>query len=166
MRLRFFHPAIIVAGIFSFLIQDCVDSNQASLPDVSLAELKAAPDTVTLSGRRYVLQTFLWRDFMPPAPPEGQPLIASISIVEIDSEAIPDDLDAPFVWVVYKDSIWATAVSCEQRPQSQPSILEKIARDGPKWGPDVEVDVIVGLKPGSGDCVLLRAPAQTIHATS
>jgi hypothetical protein len=166
MHLRSIYPVKIIIGILSLILfQNCGESDPESPPNLSLAALKAAPDTVTISHRRYVLQTYLWRDFMPSALEDGQPLIAIIKVIAVDSAAIPPDLDAPFVWVIYKDSIWAAAFSCEQRPQTQPC-LEKIARNGPKWGPGVEVDVIVGLQIGSGTLILLRAPAQKITATT
>jgi hypothetical protein len=38
--------------------------------------------------------------------------------------------------------------------------FDVVARDGPKWGPGIDVDVIVGVRDGAGAVSLLRAPAQ------
>jgi len=40
-----------------------------------------------------------------------------------------------------------------------------VARNGPKWGPGVEVDVVVRLRDAAGHGVLLQAPGQLIGRT-
>src|SRR5438552_2287407 len=46
-----------------------------------------------------------------------------------------------------------------------PSFFEVVARDGPKWGPGIAVDVVVRLRDGAGHEVLLQARAQWINRT-
>jgi hypothetical protein len=54
----------------------------------------------------------------------------------------------------------------EQRPRAETAPnYEVIVRDGPKWGPDVMVDVIVRLRDSAGTESLFRAPKQLIIGT-
>jgi hypothetical protein len=40
-----------------------------------------------------------------------------------------------------------------------------VARDGPKWGPGIEVDVVIRLRDAAGRHVLLQAREQLVHRT-
>jgi hypothetical protein len=135
------------------------------IPEKSAAELGTAPETLTVSNQRYILETYLWRDFQPISPPEGKPLIALIWVVEADSNPIPANITPEYIWLVYNDSVWAGTFSDEQRPATPDCRLERVARDGPLWGPNIAVDVVVGVSTGSEDLLLLRASDQMIHRT-
>jgi hypothetical protein len=135
------------------------------VPTVPLDQLAAAPDTLAVAGCDLTLETYLWRDFMPISPPDGKPLIALIRVVEANQQEIPAGIDARYLWVVNGAQVWATTFSDEPRPETPKHVLERIARNGPKWGPKIEVDVIVGVTTASGDLYLLRAADQWIHRT-
>lgn len=137
-------------------------------PTVSLTagnDLSTAAREVVVSGQQYTLSTTLWRDFQPISPPDGKPLTALVNIIETGSRAIPTDLKADSIWVMNGDEIWGTLFSSETRPENSPHILEKIARDGPKWGPDIAVDVVVRLVDSNEKTYLLRADDQMIGST-
>jgi hypothetical protein len=107
----------------------------------------------------------MWRDFMPISPPGGHPLIAVFWIYSVDSTALPTGLTADAAWVVNGDRVWDTFLERERVPQPKPYELERIARDGPKWGPHIEVDAVVRIRESDGTTHLLRAANQTIHRT-
>lgn len=134
-----------------------------------LEQLLAAPDTVTVHGQQLVLRTYMWRDFMPPTPPDGRPLIAIMWVYSADSTALVPGLSADAAWVVNEGEIWDTYFTGEPPPPSEeqrPYRLHSVARDGPKWGPNITVDVIVRVRDADGNSHLLRAPEQGIGATS
>jgi hypothetical protein len=133
-------------------------------PEV-LAAVRAAPDSVTAHGATLRLSTYLWRDFMPIAPPDGEPLRAVFLVTTADSSAFPPLLFADAAWVLNGRSIWATRVS-ETTPRlpGDPT-LRVFAEGGPKWGPGIEVDVVVRLRDAADRAWYLRAREQMIHRT-
>ncbi len=137
----------------------------------TLQELLSAPEQVEIYGRKFTLETFLWRDFMPVSPPNGKPLIALIWVTAADLSPFPPSVDANRLWVINVqdvwDPIWETKFSDEERPKdpNHQHQLEKIGREGPKWGPGVYVDVVVRIVDYKGVKYLLRASKQYIGRT-
>ncbi|MBN1695433.1 hypothetical protein JW879_08540 [candidate division WOR-3 bacterium] len=155
---------IIFAAVISILIPGC---KLFELSGPSIEELLDAPEQIEIDDREYILETYLWRDFMPVSPPDGQPLIALIWVTAIDSLAFPSSIDANRLYIVNDEQLWETEFSDEDRPvnPSREHQLEKIARDGPKWGPNIQVEVIVKVVDGENNTYLLRASDQWIHRT-
>lgn len=133
-------------------------------PSVPLKQLEGAPETVTIEGRDFTLETFLWRDFFPVCPPDGRPLIAVAYVVASGEEKFPTWLDADRLWVVNGEEVWE-AVPVEEKCRCPANQLIRFARGGPKWKPNIYVDVIVRLVNPKGNSYLLRAADQRIHLT-
>lgn len=136
-------------------------------PDkISLAALGSAPEQIEISGRKYVLESYLWRDFMPPSPPEGQPLMVVVKIVGSDTLAFPTTLSANHLWIIKdKKEIWETEFTSENR-SGEINKLEKSASGGPKWPIGIEVDVVVRIiDVRNNKFYLLRASKQKITRT-
>lgn len=116
--------------------------------------LRGTPTSAIVAGRPFQLSASLWRDFMPVSPPNGQPLAVVIRL--------PDQLTTVRVeriWVIFGDEVWSAAA--EQVPGTQ----DWVAREGPKWGPGVRVDVVARLRDGSDREILVRAPDRMIQRT-
>ena len=96
---------------------------------------------VTIDSHDYFLDAYLWRDFMPISPPNGKPLISINWLIRADSSTIPDNIELILQYVIYGDSVWIADYENEthQTPEYK---QEKVSRNGPKWGPNVYVDVI------------------------
>jgi hypothetical protein len=130
-----------------------------------LARVRAAVDSVTAAGATLRLEALLWRDFMPVAPPDGEPLRAVLRVSTADSSAFPPGVRADAAWVLNGGAVWATWVE-ETRPRvAGDPTLEVSAAGGPKWGPGIEVDVVVRLRDAGGAAWYLRARRQLIHRT-
>lgn len=124
-----------------------------------------SPATASLASVGVRLEAYLWRDFQPISPPDGQPLIMRLRFVTADSTPIPATLQADSAWVTNGAAVWTTPVAEEwARTQGAPS-FDVLARNGPKWGPGIEVDVAVRLHDAAGGSVLLHAPRQLIART-
>jgi hypothetical protein len=65
------------------------------------------------------------------------------------------------VWVVFNDAVWSAAAQDERFGTDTSPFYEAVARDGPKWGPGVTVDVVVRVSDGARSW-LLRAADQPI----
>lgn len=136
-------------------------------PKLEIETLLSAPEEIEIDGRKYILETFLWRDFMPVCPPDGHQLIALIWVTAVDSLPFPATIDATKLYVINGEEIWETKFTDEERPQNpnRKHKLEKVAREGPKWGPGIYVDVIVRIINGRRNFYLLRASNQYISRT-
>jgi hypothetical protein len=98
-------------------------------------------DTLTIDSYRYSLDAYLWRDFMPISPPNGKPLISINWLINVDTIPIPANIELKQQYVIYNDSIWIADYEAETH--TTPSYkIEKISRNGPKWGPKIYVDII------------------------
>ena len=107
------------------------------------------------------------RDFQPATPPDGKPLIALIRVIAIDLLPFPSTLDANRLWVINGQEVWEKEFSDEEIPTdpNRKHQLEKIARNGPKWGPGIYVDVVVRIIDYKNKTYLLKASNQYIGRT-
>ncbi|WP_445723928.1 MULTISPECIES: hypothetical protein [Bacteroidota] len=103
--------------------------------------LNSSTEQVTIEGTTLELHAYLWRDFMPISPPDGKNLISINWLVDVDSIAIPTNILLSEQYVINGDSLWSTSYTNEIR-ETQPYLVERVSRDGPKWGPNIEVTVI------------------------
>ena len=146
-------------------VTSCASDGPTSPGSVSIAELTAAPTSVVVAGKTLTLASQLWRDFQPISPPDGKPLIGALQVRTSDGSAVSDSVQADAVWVVMGTQVWSGHPR-EERPRRETApVYELVARDGPKWGPDVNVDVVIRLRDAANRDVLLRAPNQPIRGT-
>lgn len=152
------------AGILSLLIVGAVPGCEESPSAPSASDLRQAPESVAVGGKMLRLTTEIWRDFMPISPPDGKPMVARLVVSTSDASPFPSGVGVERTWLFLGDQTWETA---DLQPESQqpgaPS-LAVVARDGPKWGPGVTIDVVVRLK-DSQTTYLLQAREQPIKAT-
>jgi hypothetical protein len=103
-------------------------------------ELRQSPDSITIANNKLVLSTYLWRDFMPISEENGSKMICINMVTEVDKIPILHNIILKKQYVILGNEIW-TADYLEIRKISD-FIIEGIVRDGPKWGPSIEVDVV------------------------
>jgi hypothetical protein len=127
-------------------------------------DLLQAPTRIQVDGRELTLDTYLYRDFMPASPPDGKPLIAGLKVRTVDGSPLPAGIRGESVSVLYQGEMWTAPARMEHASQV-PSVLELVARDGPRWGPGGSVDVMLQLRDGAGQAYRLRAADQPIHRT-
>lgn len=159
--------SIVLAGIACALASACTSEAAIGPPmlvPVS-SDVRSAPQEAVIADVTVRLETYLWRDYQPISPPDGQPLIAVLRIETVDGAAIPASLQADSAWILNGELAWATAVREEWPRGPVASFFEVAARNGPKWGPGIEVDVVVRLRDAAGQILLLQARAQLIHRT-
>jgi hypothetical protein len=145
-----------------FVLAGCGTSPVSPDP-VATHELQNAPTSVVIGGKAVTLATSLWRDFMPIAPPDGKPLAGVLRVRAVDGSAVPAGMAADTAWVVRGSEVWSSFVP----PPSDKTAAEyeTTFSNGPKWGPDEIVDVVIRLRDAAGSVVLLRAPQQRIIGT-
>jgi len=118
-------------------------------------DLSDASNRVQVEGLNFMIKANLCRDFMPSTPPDGRPLSASISLIEVDSLDIKQGIDAVYIWVIHEEEVWISQLFNRQS-WDPPYKLVRTAWNGPKWGPNVTVDVVVGIMDPQYDLHLIR----------
>ena len=139
-------------------LKNCVD-------EYNLNDLLEAPEELTIGKNQFFLDTYMWRDFMPISPPNGQPLIAVVWLFEKDSLIISETLELNHMWVINNNDIWEGDLKDEGNSEQQRYRIVRVARDGPKWEPNIYVDVVVLVKSDGNKCALIKANNQIIHRT-
>jgi hypothetical protein len=152
------------------LLQRLHSIGDGLLSDDTLVEhvdgLKAVPSEVSMGGATVRISTFLWRDFMPMCPPGGRPLIAAVTVTADPPSPVLPSIEAVRLVLAYGSRLWITRVVEEHASMRNDSRFQVIAREGPKWGPDVLVDAILEIRGGDGHSYLIRAAEQLISRTS
>ena len=104
---------------------------------------KNSVDTLIVGSSSFILDACLWRDFMPVCPPDGEPMISINWLISTNLAKIPDNISMVKQYVFYDNEIWISDYENEAPTPSLPEHkMERISRNGPKWGPNIYVDVI------------------------
>jgi hypothetical protein len=155
-----------LTALTATLVLTACGGSSPTTPSPLPSDLAAAPTRVVLAGKSLGLDASLWRDFMPISPPDGRPLTALLQIRADDGSEVPATVVADMVWVLNGADAWSTLPREERSRHETAPIYELVARDGPKWGPGITVDVVVRLRDQSGRDVLLRVANRPIKGTS
>jgi hypothetical protein len=121
--------------------------------------------SVAVGGQTLVLTTYLWRDFQPVSPPDGKPLVAILRVQTLTRTPLTSSFSVDGAWITNGTDVWAPNVVQENIATPGNAYYEVVARDGPKWGPGVTVDVVVRIREASGTTQLLRVAGQLIART-
>lgn len=159
-------PVRTVAEIFGKEVlwnseTDTVSINSINTPSVALEKLSSAPESVTIAGEECVLKTSMWRDFMPPHEPDGRPLIAIVEVLNKNNVNINEKLNIDKVWIIKGQVTWESALADEEYG----TIKRKVVRNGPKWGPNIKVDVVIRVIDENKNEYFLKASNQDIYRT-
>ena len=102
--------------------------------------LRLSPFAAQIDNDSLFLSTYVWRNFMPGIGKDGSGLYCSNQLTYKDSLPIPSGLKLKTQYVINENQIWTN-----QHPEinyEQSSIIEGSVSGGPKWGPDIFVDVV------------------------
>jgi len=136
------------------------------LPDISLEQLNAVPDVVTIDGREYYLTVYLSRDYMPIIPPGGKPLYTTIYFKSRDDQPIGSSLSVVAFWLVRSNFIWKDWILEDTLEPAKPGQIKLRHMTGPRLEPNTYIDVIAMVRDLSGKTFFLKAPKQFIRKTS
>ena len=146
---------------------------------VSLKDLRNAPTEVEIDGRSLSLSAYPWRDFMPGPgnSSDGSPMMVVLKVATTDKKPFPSGVRLDRVWVLFGEQVWETSKFRDQMkspPDAKDSwincsdspVCEVTARNGPKWGPNIFVDVVVRLTDKEGQHHLLQVRKQCVNAAN
>ena len=132
--------------------------------NLSINQLLSAPDTITVEDKQLYLTTWLYRDFASKNYWSYETLFVGCFISSTDRKHINDLISVETVWIVYKNQVWHSQLKEMVMPPQAiwPELAMESVDRGPKWGPNVYVDVIINVIDKKGNTKLLRAPNQLI----
>ena len=136
---------IVFILILSFHLTTCKKPVTTFEDEALLDKLySTSVDTLALQDHKYILDTYLNRDFFPGIGAEKKtPLIANIYLVNIDSSAIPSYLDIKKLYIIQDQLIWASVPVAGVQPYVPEFKLNKLSKDGPEWNTGIYVDAII-----------------------
>ena len=138
-----FQDLIIILLLIINSLMSCDKPDLIEDPNLLASLYSKSLDTLEIEANKFILETDLSRSFTPGGPiPTKHPLIALIYLFNIDSLPIPTNIDLTKLYVIKDQLIWiSTPVDYDQ--SNLPNYkLVKISREGPKWEPEIYVDVI------------------------
>lgn len=134
------------------------------VPNYTLEELRAAPEQeVKFGGIVFAVDAELWRDFMPVSPPDGGPLVAYVEATAVGESAFPGEVTAVYLWVIKDAEVWGVKMGYDPTIPRPAGTRVYVAREGPKWGPGIAVEVVVGFRTTSGGVHLVRLSSVPIQ---
>lgn len=139
---------VIISLLLSFPFLSCN-------PD----ELRSSPTYVDIDGSYLTLDAYVWRDYTPPTAPDGDPLRSSITLNLISGPEILSQVQLIRQYVIYGNEVWAADIF---DLEIGTSTLQGTSSNGPKWGPDVLVDVVLEFT-YNGKNYKLLSPNQNIE---
>lgn len=132
-------------------------------PSFTVSELLAAPLDLKFDGINFEVEVELWRDFMPPSEPDGRPMAAFATVTAVGALDWPAEITTLYVYVVKESEVWASKMERDASGVRPPNQRLYVARDGPKWGPGIAVDVVIGIRTTNGVVHLVRIPEVLIR---
>ena len=148
---------------FLILLNSCEKPDVSDNPNLVNSLHADSNDTIEIGTSKYILETYLSRDFMP-GYQHKRPLVALIFLVNIDSLPIPSNIDISILYVIKDQLIWTSNPVDSNQPEVPDFKLDKLRNDGPEWDVNIYVDVVAEvINKSTGDKILIIARQQKIQ---
>jgi hypothetical protein len=115
----------------------------SDIPPLTVAQLLQAPDTLRVDGATLTTQVFLWRDFMS-GPVRGSLLYATVRLNGAPPDTIPPTAGKVYLWVIHGSEVWSATLTLGYTDPDGTRTYS--ISGGPRWGPGIDVDVVIGVR--------------------
>lgn len=140
MRTFLLAIAIIFTGLSS--CKKDVEKSKSGFEFIHV--LESSPQTVVVENNSLVLETNLSRDFQPICEEDGGPLYCCLELKNDQNLNLHEKIQLKKIYVIHGGKVWSKDI---QDYNSGPeNSVKGIAFNGPKWGPDITVDVVCEFK--------------------
>jgi hypothetical protein len=134
----------LIVTIFVALLSACEKPSVIEDAELLNRLMANSVDTLVYNSSKHVIEAEAYRNFFPGSSiPTKRPLIASVSLVNLDSVRISTDLDITKLYIINDPLIWIsspTSASSQSIPWYK---LRLISNDGPEWDTNILVDVVL-----------------------
>jgi hypothetical protein len=137
----------LIITFFVVLLSSC--EKPSVIDDTELLDrlMTNSVDTLVYNSSKHVIEAELYRDFFPGSSiPTKRPLIASVSLVNLDSVRISTDLDITKLYIIKDPIIWVSSPTSTNSQSIPEYKLSKFSNDGPEWDTKILVDVVVEIR--------------------
>lgn len=145
-------------------IAACDRAPTAPAPVPTPLAVATAPVTLTAGTVTLRLEASAWRDFMPVSPSGGSMLNLVVRLRTTSGAPLPDGIGVSTAWVVNGSVAWVTGPAPTGAPWGS-DVIELKATGGPRWGPDVPVDVVVKVTGLDGGVKLIAVRQVMVERT-
>ncbi len=145
-RISLFSIGILLI-IFSCEKNAELSGNIVNDPELLNYLYEHATDTVLVANQQLFMETYPYRNFTPGVLPSerNNRLIVTLSIVNVDSLVITEKLKAIELFVIKGEQIWKS-IPKDDNNYSPEFKKNLISRNGPEWGTDIYVDVVLKIE--------------------
>jgi hypothetical protein len=163
MKAIVYYLIILLLLTVSFLTS-CDKPDVSENPDLVNSLYANSDDTLNIGMNKFILETYIYRNLMPGGPiPTKRPLVALVFLFDIDSLAIPSNINITRLYVIKDQLIWISKPVDSNQPNVPDFKLDKVSNDGPEWETEIYVDIVVEVVDNSlNDKYLLIARHQYI----
>ncbi len=99
-------------------------------------------DRINIQDNELSLQSYVWRDFMPPTPEGGKSLYSLLLVHDCNANPIIDGISADQVWLYNGERSWSGALNRWDGSQANDTLYYS-NHEGPKWEPGDHIDIYV-----------------------
>ena len=134
----------LIITFFVVLLSSC--EKPSVIDDTELLDrlMTNSVDTLVYNSSKHVIEAEAYRNFFPGSSiPTKRPLIASVSLVNLDSVRISTDLDITKMYIIRGPLIWVSSPTSTNSQSIPEYKLSKFSNDGPEWDTNILVDVVL-----------------------
>lgn len=162
MKNVFFLLLTLIFCLYSCEKEPFVSVGNIKVDSALANELKSLPESIIIESNTFTLSTYLWRDYMPISEDNGSKMYCVNKLTEINEQPILSTISLKKQYIVKDDEVWtAEYIQIKKTPSN---IWEGYVNGGPKWGPNIKVDVICEFE-YSGVTYRILAKSQFISKT-
>ena len=134
----------LIITFFAVLLSACEKPSVIEDAELLNRLMTNSVDTLVYNSSKHVIEAELYRDFFPGSSiPTKRPLIASVSLVNLDRVRISTDLDITKMYIIRDPLIWVSSPASTNSQSIPEYKLSKFSNDGPEWDTNVLVNVVL-----------------------
>ena len=137
----------LIVTIFVALLSACEKPSVIEDTELLNRLMANSVDTLVYNSSKHVIEAEAYRNFFPGSSiPTKRPLVAYVSLVNLDSINISTDLDFTKLYIINDPLIWIsspTSASSQSIPWYK---LRLISNDGPEWDTNILVDIVLEIR--------------------
>jgi hypothetical protein len=137
----------LIITLFAVLLSACEKPSVIDDAELLNRLMTNSVDTLVYNSSKHVIEAELYRNFFPGSSiPTKRPLIAEVSLVNLDSVRISSNLDITKMYIIRDPLIWVSSPTYTNSQSISEYKLSKFSNDGPEWDTKILVDVVVEIR--------------------
>lgn len=156
---NYFFLGLLCSGL---LACEKKEEPKLSAPSNPIPSLLESPESLVIGNYTLAIQSDIWRNYMPPIDSTGSNLFAAVVISETQQKVLANKLTLEKVYLINQEELWSKTF--DSRDSSSPYQISGSVNNGPKWGPNIKIDLVCEFS-FQGEKFRLLAKDQDIYAT-